>query len=272
MAAIVRMTTNGKAVTIKKNFAVKNVEAVVMPMTNWVPVHNGTAMNVSTTVDIAVVGAVVAIVMCAVDNNAVPVEDNRVPHKLVTTINDPMSQEPDMNMTFSASPKIVARTHTVAVTTSSWCRTVAGSCPLPETISMVCAAGRPLAPGTPFSHYFTRLVDAGFYFLIVTVALVSNVDDPMRGLATGAISGPSSVSCGAALGLATGSPVSPSTPRSNNSIFSVRNGDTYCWIANIMNMVTTNVEDLGAREESGVGDTEQRDHKKGNRHALHVRR
>jgi len=136
MAAIVRNTTNDNAVTIKKNGVAEYVAAVVNPMTHWVPVDYWTTTNVSTIVDIAAVSAVVAIVTCAVNNDAAPIEDNGVPHKLVTTINDPMSQECDINLTFRASPEIVASPHTVAVPTSSRRRTVAESGPLPEPIPM----------------------------------------------------------------------------------------------------------------------------------------
>jgi len=90
MAATVRIAIDDKTVTIVKNVVAEDVVAIVDTISNWVPVHNGTATDVASIVDIAAVGAVVAVVHCAVNDDAMSVEGYGG-DKLMTTINNTMS-------------------------------------------------------------------------------------------------------------------------------------------------------------------------------------
>lgn len=78
VCAIVRMAANDKALTVEQNVVVKYVVSAVKAMAHRVSVHDRTAVDKSTVVDISVMNAVVAVVHCAVNDDAAAVEDKCV--------------------------------------------------------------------------------------------------------------------------------------------------------------------------------------------------
>merc|ERR1719228_186971 len=96
------------------------------------------------------------------------------------------------------------------------------------------AASGPGRPSAPFTNYSTWRVCASFDLLRVSLALVGDVDDPMRGCGTGAVSGSGSMASCTTLGLATGGPGSPGTPCANMTILSVRNTHDHTCMAELL--------------------------------------
>jgi hypothetical protein len=70
------MATNDNVAPIKKNILSEDFDSIVDPMALWVPIHNWTAIDIASIIDISVVSAVGSIIHCAINHNAVPVEND----------------------------------------------------------------------------------------------------------------------------------------------------------------------------------------------------
>jgi len=103
VSAPIGMTANDDAVAVEEHVVVKYSEAVVDFMSHRVTIHNRTAINVETIVDVAAVNAVVAFVKGAVYDDAASVKNYGVLYKKLSTINDSTA---DMDLTFSAASHI----------------------------------------------------------------------------------------------------------------------------------------------------------------------
>merc|ERR1719369_2096454 len=90
MSASKRTATNDKTAPVKKNVVTEDIVAVVDSISNWVAEHRGKSTNVASIIDISVMSAVGSLIHCAINYNALPVENNGV-DKLATTVNNALS-------------------------------------------------------------------------------------------------------------------------------------------------------------------------------------
>jgi hypothetical protein len=85
-----RTATNDKTAPIKKNVVAEDVIAIVDSISNWVAKYCGESTNVASIIDISVVSAVGSLIHCAINHNAVTIENNGL-DKLAITINNALS-------------------------------------------------------------------------------------------------------------------------------------------------------------------------------------
>ena len=96
VSAPIGMTADDDAVAVEEHVVVKYSEAVVDFMSHRVTIHNRTAINVETIVDVAAMNAVVAFVNGAIYDDAASVKNYGVLYKKLSTINDSTA---DMDVT-----------------------------------------------------------------------------------------------------------------------------------------------------------------------------
>merc|ERR1719219_1961145 len=90
MGASKRTATNDKTAPIKKNVVAEDVVAIVDSISNWVAEHSGESTNVASIIDISIVSAVGSLIHCAINHNAVTIENNGL-DKLAITIDNALS-------------------------------------------------------------------------------------------------------------------------------------------------------------------------------------
>jgi hypothetical protein len=70
------MATNDNVAPIKKNILAEDFDSIVDPMALWVPIHDWTAIDIASIIDIATMSAVGSIIHCAINHDAVTIEND----------------------------------------------------------------------------------------------------------------------------------------------------------------------------------------------------